>query len=77
MSVDEDPDESDMDSSDDDSADTEPCPHCGRPVYDSSQRCPHCGDYISPEHAPWRQSLWIILTAIICLIVIIVIWSRH
>ena len=40
-----------------------PCPHCGAPVYEESQRCPACGDYIVFESNPFfgRPAWWIIL----------------
>ena len=30
---------------------TEPCPECGRAVYDDAERCPHCGHYVTREEA--------------------------
>jgi predicted nucleic acid-binding Zn ribbon protein len=50
---------------------TIPCPHCGRPIYEESQRCPYCGDYISDEdaaaaHKPW----WIIVGALLVFYVV-------
>ncbi|NNJ25238.1 zinc ribbon domain-containing protein [Alienimonas chondri] len=32
----------------DDDAEELPCPSCGEPVYEETQRCPYCGDYITP-----------------------------
>jgi predicted nucleic acid-binding Zn ribbon protein len=67
-------DEADTDH-DEDSVDTNPCPHCGTPVYEHAEICPHCGKYISEEdsRSP-RKPIWIILTAVISLIAILVAW---
>ena len=67
------PDESDMDRDDGDDDDTEPCPYCGQAVYSQAQRCPRCGRYISAEDRPRGRPLWIVATALVCLI-IVVIW---
>jgi predicted nucleic acid-binding Zn ribbon protein len=67
------PDESDMDRDDGDDDDTEPCPYCGQAVYAQAQRCPRCGRYISAEDRPRGKPLWIVATAVVCLI-IVVIW---
>lgn len=54
-----------------------PCPHCGAPVYEESQRCPACGDYIVFDSSPLsgRPAWWIILgvlgvTAVIAALVL-------
>jgi predicted nucleic acid-binding Zn ribbon protein len=63
------PDPSDID---DDSADTDPCPHCGKPVYEQAEICPHCQSYISREHSlPRRKPIWIISAAIITLLIVV------
>jgi hypothetical protein len=39
-----------------------PCPHCGRSIYEESQRCPYCENYISEEDTiPARKPWWIIV----------------
>jgi uncharacterized protein (DUF983 family) len=49
---------------------TAPCPHCGKDKYEESERCPHCGNYVSEEDNPSPPPMWIIVTAIICLVVV-------
>jgi predicted nucleic acid-binding Zn ribbon protein len=68
------PDQADADD-DEDSVDTDPCPNCGKPVYEQAEICPHCRKYISGEdsRSP-RKPIWIILGAIISLIAILVAW---
>jgi predicted nucleic acid-binding Zn ribbon protein len=62
-------------SDDEDSVDTDPCPHCGKPVYEQAEACPNCGKYISREDSfSPRKPMWIIFGAIICLIAILVVW---
>ena len=52
---------------DDDDALTE-CPHCGRPIYEGSERCPKCGQYLSVEDAPpSRKPWWIVVGTLLCL----------
>lgn len=63
-----DDDEDDLDSDEDD-VDTVPCAHCGKGMYEDSERCPHCGNYASEEDAPSRTPTWIVVTAIICLLI--------
>ncbi len=57
------------DDPDDDGEDdpTEPCPYCGRPVYDDSPRCPSCERYLSREDRPWSKPAWIVAGVVICL----------
>ena len=41
----------------------------GEEMLEDSPQCPSCGNYISAEDLPvTSQPLWVILTAIICLI---------
>ena len=51
---------------DDDDA-TEPCPNCGREIYDDAEQCPHCGQYITAECRASPKPWWVILGAVICL----------
>jgi predicted nucleic acid-binding Zn ribbon protein len=69
-------DDSDMDQNDDDEdfADTGPCPSCGKPVYEDADVCPNCGHYITQDEFASRKPLWIILTAGICVAVILIVW---
>jgi hypothetical protein len=52
-----------------DDEDTIPCPHCGKQIYDESERCPYCETYISEEDdaQPTRKPWWIIICALLCL----------
>ena len=59
---------------DDGSVDTDPCPVCGKPVYEQAERCPHCGSYILEEDSTKRQPLWIIVGTLLMLAGIIVVW---
>ena len=72
----QDPDDSDLDENadDEDSADTRPCPSCGNPVYADAEQCPKCGQYISRDDFPSKKPLWIILTAGVCVAVILIVW---
>jgi len=73
------PDASDMDDDDEDDTPTEPCRYCRRTVYDGAEVCPACGNYLSREDAPARASwypLWVIIGAIICLAIVLLIWTR-
>jgi predicted nucleic acid-binding Zn ribbon protein len=70
------PDPGDRDDEDDDVADTEPCPFCGKSVFEQSEQCPHCGNFISGQESSKRSSPWIVVAAIICLIVIIFVWLK-
>jgi DNA-directed RNA polymerase subunit RPC12/RpoP len=65
------PDESDMDSDDhDEDTETIPCPACGKPIYDQTERCPYCGQYVTTR---FRPPMWVIVGAVIC-IIIVAIW---
>lgn len=71
---DDDDDHEGDDWNDDDSADepTVPCPYCRREILEDSPRCPHCERYISEEDAaPPRKPLWGIVTALICLAIVL------
>ncbi len=69
----ENPDESDMDPTD--SVDnTDPCPYCGRPLYERAEACPHCGNYISQEDSRSHNPLWLILGVIFCVAMILWVW---
>lgn len=59
LSDDEYPDEQD----DEGDLETEPCPNCGKEVYEEALRCPYCGEYIIRAAGPMsgRPTWWIIL----------------
>ncbi len=72
-------DEDDLDDSeypdefDRDDDETEPCPHCGEPVYDDAERCPSCGEYLSREDAP-RPRPWWFMAGVLLSVVVVVGW---
>jgi hypothetical protein len=74
---DDDDDEDDWDEGDDgggDSADepTVPCPYCKQDILEDSPRCPYCERYISAEDShPPRKPLWVIVTALVCLAMVL------
>ncbi len=71
----QDSDDSDIDNDDgEDFAITEPCPSCGHPIYEDAEICPKCGQYQSLEDSTSKKPLWIILTAGLCVAVILVVW---
>lgn len=56
----------------DDDESTIPCPHCGRQVYEDSERCPYCENYLSAEDAPpAAKPVWIIVATVLCLAAIL------
>jgi len=72
----DDPDDTDMNETDGDenSDDTNPCPSCGALVYEDAEQCPKCGHYISRDDLSSKKPLWIIITACICLALILIVW---
>ncbi len=71
---DDDDDWDDDGDSGDDSADepTVPCPYCRREILEDSPRCPHCERYLSAEDSPLpRRPLWVVVTALICLAMVL------
>lgn len=48
---------------DDDNLETEPCPNCGREIYEDAEQCPYCGEYIIRSSNPLsgRPTWWIVL----------------
>ena len=67
------PDSRDIGNDDEDDVDTEPCPHCGEPVYDQSQRCPHCGQYMTPGSAV-KKPRWFVVGVIACVVIVVLSW---
>ena len=48
-----------------------PCPYCGRPILEESERCPYCEHYLSKEEVtPARKPIWIWLGVVACLYVV-------
>jgi len=58
------------DSDDNGQVETVPCPYCRREVYEEAERCPYCENYLAREDAPSQTPLWIVVTAVICLIAV-------
>jgi hypothetical protein len=53
---------------------TMPCPYCKRPIHEDAQRCPYCENWISEEDveaSPEGKPTWIVLTALVCLLLVI------
>lgn len=70
-----DPDETDMDQDEgDEFAQTEPCPYCGEPVYERAEACPNCGRYTSLEDVARRKPLWLVVSAGVCVVLILIVW---
>ena len=69
-----DEEDEDFDSFDnEDEVETIPCPYCREEIAEESQRCPHCEGYISKEDVTSRsQPIWVVVTAFICLTVILI-----
>ena len=51
------------DLTEDDEEQTLPCPSCGHPVHEETQKCPYCGDWIVPLPAAGRKHHWVWLAA--------------
>jgi len=51
----------------DDAGEELPCPSCGEPVYEETQRCPYCGDYVTPGRGPATRNLprWAVVLGVI------------
>ncbi len=63
---------------DDESIETEPCPHCGKPVFEQAEVCTHCRSFISREDSlPRRKPIWFILTVFIIVIAVVTLWVIH
>lgn len=63
------PDEADQDPPGDELASaTDECPHCGAEIIWGSEWCPKCGEYLSREDSPSKQATWIVVTAVVCLL---------
>jgi ribosomal protein L37E len=74
---DQDPDEEGWHDDDDpDDAETAPCPECGRPIHDLTDKCPACGYWLSEadRSAMWSgmgKPAWIKITAAVVLVAIV------
>jgi len=57
---------------DSDAEPTVPCPYCCQEILEDSPRCPHCERYLSAEDTPPRRPpLWVIVTALVCLAMVL------
>lgn len=57
---------------DDEEEPTIPCPYCGQEILEDAPWCASCENYISAEdHAGPKKPTWIILTAIVCLVMML------
>lgn len=69
------PDESDYDPDWEDGVpDEEPCPACGKNVYEGVPKCPHCGEWIDGTTEADRRSLrwfWPAFVAFLVLMILI------
>jgi len=57
----------------DEPSETVACPHCGREIYEDSDRCPHCGMNVVFGRDPAksrRWAWWIVLAAILTAIAV-------
>ena len=52
-------------------AQTQPCPFCGKEVYELAEICPHCHNYIAPDE-PGRKPLWFTVAVVLCLVAFLV-----
>jgi len=61
--------DADVDSEDDDDDETVPCPFCKRQILEDTPRCPYCEHYLSEaDFARGSKPLWVIATAVVCLV---------
>ena len=47
------------------------CPYCRKLIHEDAPRCHHCGNFHSAEDAPSRKPLWLVVTALVCLALIL------
>jgi len=57
-----------------DSVETEPCPYCGKAVFEQAERCPNCGSYISADDSGGRRPLWVVAGVVITVGAILMVW---
>lgn len=53
----------------------EPCPYCGKDVYEGAELCPHCKNYISeddspPPNAVGRFPRWLVIVIVLALVAV-------
>ena len=69
-----DPDASDMDEDDEDGPALIECPYCRSEILEDAARCPRCGNFISEEDAPRRKPAWIVASAVVLIVALVVTW---
>jgi len=70
-------DEAEMDLDDgDEHSETIACPYCRKPVYEQAEICSSCGKYIASEDSTDLKPLWFILGVVVCVAVILLLWTR-
>lgn len=63
-----------MDDDDEDGPALVECPYCGSEVPEDVARCPRCGNFISQEDAPRRKPAWILASAVVLIVAIVIAW---
>lgn len=51
-----------------------PCNECKRPVSELADRCQHCGHYIIRRSAALAMPTWLVFTAIVLIVLLILGW---
>ena len=65
------PDKSDMDPEDDDGEDTQPCPFCGKAIWEKADLCSHCGNFVAfPEESIQQRPVWFWIALILAFVVV-------
>ena len=66
------PDASDVHASGDDDADaqdTQPCPFCGREIWEKADLCPHCGNFVAFPEMPTGRPMWFWIALVLAFVV--------
>lgn len=68
----EDPDASDQDPDDgDELSEGEPCPYCGKLLYETADICPHCRSFVSFEDTSLRRPTWVRFGMVLLVLVLL------
>ena len=57
-----------------DDRDTIRCPRCRKFIFDDAEQCPYCKTWVTTEQKAGQKPIWFIVTAIICLVMLIL-WA--
>jgi hypothetical protein len=69
------PDPADVDDADDEEESvTEPCPHCGKPVYENADVCPHCRNFLSAADAPPATARRTVTLVVVLCVIVALVW---